>query len=65
MNKQYMPAEKRNCPHCGVEDDTLAYYHENSNGNDWYWCNECYGITEWDGQDKKAINGEAYPDRDK
>ena len=46
-------------------DGALCYYHEGSNGNDVYYCNRCYAIAEWDGDTVRAVDGEAYPKRDK
>ena len=46
-------------------DGALCYYHEASNGNDYYYCNRCYAIAERDGNTVKAVKGEAYPNRDK
>lgn len=62
MKKNCMPASDRQCPHC-EQNEQLAYYHEANDGNDIYWCANCYGLTEWDGISKKKITGEAYPDR--
>ena len=68
MKKISMPVEKRMCSHCHSLDDTgigtLAYYHEGG-AIDIYYCTRCYGITGWDGKNKKKMDGEAYPNRDK
>ena len=64
MRQNCLPRENRTCTHCR-QDNKLAYYKEAGNGNDWYWCENCYGLTEWDGMEKKAVEGEAYPNRDK
>jgi len=64
MNKNCMPASDRQCPHC-EQNEQLEYYRESDNGNDLYWCENCYCITEWNGINKKKIAGEAYPDRKK
>lgn len=68
MKKETMPVEKRMCPHCRSLDDagigTLAYYHEDRK-NDLYYCQKCYGLVIWDGENKKRIPGEAYPNREK
>lgn len=61
---QSMPASDRQCPHC-EQNEQLEYYRESDNGNDLYWCKNCYCITEWNGINKKKIAGEAYPDRKK
>jgi len=60
-----MPADKRDCPHC-KQKDSLAYYKEDSEKIDLYYCRKCFGIVEWTDADIKIpINGEAYPNRNK
>lgn len=56
--------DKPDCPHCRKKE-TLCYYREAGNGNDLYYCDKCYGLVEWDGENKKAVEGEAYPNREK
>lgn len=69
MKQISMPMELRVCPHCRALPTpnlpTLNYYHEAPNGADYYYCANCYGIVEWDSHDVKAVDGEAYPNRDK
>jgi len=64
MKNNCMPVDMRDCPHCEARD-SLAYYKEDIKDIDLYYCQECFGITEWTNASIKIpINGEAYPDRE-
>lgn len=63
MKKICLPIDRRNCGHCHAEN-SLDYYKEGGH-NDYYWCKECYMVTEWDGKNKALTDIEAYPNRDK
>jgi len=64
MNNNCMPTHLRDCPHC-KQKDSLAYYRENGNLVDLYYCQKCFGIVEWVDSTKTPISGEAFPNRKK
>ena len=44
-------------------DGALCYYKEANQANDLYYCNRCYSLAEWDGEEARLVGGEAYPNR--
>ncbi len=58
-----MPLKMRTCPKC-QERNGLSYYHE-WNGDDLYYCENCFKVVVWDGFEVKPTDQEAYPNRDK
>ena len=63
MKKNCLPGDRRNCGHCHAEG-SISYYKESAT-SDYYYCDKCYMVTEWDGMNKTLVEMEAYPDRDK
>ena len=64
MRNNVMTTEFRDCPHCH-KGNALAYYREAIGNWDIYYCQFCFGIVRWNGQEMQPMKGEAYPNREK
>ena len=63
MRKTTMPESKRDCLNgCGK---LLRYYMEAPVTLDLYFCEKCYIVHEFDGENVRKTEIEAYPNRDK
>lgn len=63
MQQNYLPDKKRDCPHCGAKQ-SLRYYKEYDLADN-YYCEKCYRLVIWNGNNVIKCDGEAYPNRQK